>query len=79
MPGRFAKLVCDSDFSVRVEELDAEKMTVTLDRLKDDCDPCLFVRRGAKPTQEVYDKCTYATWSANERQHVSPQAICRCL
>lgn len=57
-------------FSVRVEELDAEKMTVTLDRLKDDCDPCLFVRRGAKPTQEVYDKCTYATWSTNERQHV---------
>jgi hypothetical protein len=56
--------------SVRVEELDAEKMTVTLHRLKDDCDPCLFVRRGAKPSQEVYDKCTYQTWSSNERQHV---------
>ena len=56
-------------FSVRVAERDAEKMTVTLHRLKDDCDPCLFVRRGAKPTQEVYDKCTYQTWSTNERDH----------
>ena len=42
---------------------------MTLHRLKDDCDPCLFVRRGAKPTQEVYDKCTYQTWSTNARQH----------
>ncbi len=56
-------------FSVRVTEPDAEKMTVTLHRLKDDCDPCLFVRRAAKPTQEVYDKCTYQTWSTNERDH----------
>ena len=56
-------------FSVRIEEPDAEKMIVTLHRLTDDCDPCLFVRRGAKPTQEVYDKCTYQTWSTNERQH----------
>ena len=48
---------------------DAEKLTVTLNRLRNDCDPCLFVRRGAKPTQEVYDKCTYQTWSTNARQH----------
>ena len=56
-------------FSVRVSKPDAEKLTVTLNRLRNDCDPCLFVRRGAKPTQEVYDKCTYQTWSTNARQH----------
>ena len=56
-------------FSFRVAKPNVRRMVVTLTRLRDDCDPCLFVRRGVRPTQTSYDKCTYQTWSASEREH----------
>jgi hypothetical protein len=56
-------------FSFRVTKPNVRRMVVTLTRLRDDCDPCLFVRRGVRPTQTSYDKCTYQTWSASEREH----------
>lgn len=54
---------------MRVDRADARRMRVRLVRLRDDCDPCVFVRRGRKPTQQSYDKCTYQRWANSEREH----------
>ena len=55
---------------MRVDRADARRMRVRLVRLRDDCDPCVFIRRGRKPTQQNYDKCTYERWADSEREHV---------
>lgn len=57
-------------FAIRIDKTKIKRMVITLTRLRDDCDPCLFVRRGLRPTQQKYDKCSYQTWSESERQHV---------
>jgi hypothetical protein len=56
-------------FELSVERPDALKITVTLHRLRNDCDPVLFIRYGQKPSQQEYEACTYDTWEGQEETH----------
>ena len=56
-------------FQLRVERRDALGIDVAMQRLDESGDGCLFIRGGAKPTQQLYDSCSYETWSRSERSH----------
>ena len=49
--------------------MDADEIVVTLRRLRNDCDPVLFIKYGGKPGQRDYEECTYDCWREQDVQH----------
>eukprot|EP01052_Picozoa_sp_SAG31_P043373 SAG31_NODE_7205_length_1755_cov_2.266304_2_plen_164_part_00 len=56
-------------FILSNEQLDAVEIRVTLRRMRNDCDPVIFIKYGGKPGQRDYAECTYDRWKEQDTQH----------